>query len=156
MTVNMFPASVRPGLSKGNTAVRNIILLPAKQYVRKLMPTTAITAVRFQRLTAVPSTGRTVPVNAKRLITTTAETGLKFLIHTAAKAIMPTVRQNVKLQKANPIVKSVLFITATEVVLYLKITIHLKPYSGLWFMLSMAVSTVRLWHHGLLIKMAIF
>ena len=86
----------------------------AKQYVRKLMPTTVITAVRFQRLTAVPSTGRTVPVNAKRLITTTAETGLKFRIHTAAKAIMPTVRQNVKLQKANPSARSVLFITATE------------------------------------------
>ncbi len=80
----------------------------------------------------VPNTDRTVPVNAKRLITTTAETGLKFLIHTAAKAIMPTVRQNVKLQKANR-VKSVLFITATEVVPYLKITIHLKPYSVLLF-----------------------
>lgn len=90
------------------------MLLPAKQYVRKLMPTTVITAVRFQRLTAVPNTGRTVPVNAKRLITTTAETGLKFLIRTAAKAIMPTVRQNVKLQKANPSARSVLFITATE------------------------------------------
>ena len=73
------------------------MFLPAKQYVRKLIPTTVITGVRFQRLMAVPNTGRTVPVNAKRLITTTAETGLNFLIHTAAKAIMPTVRQNVKL-----------------------------------------------------------
>ena len=133
-TANTYPASVRPGLSKGNTAVKNTMFLPAKQYVRKLIPTTVITAVRFQRLMAVPNTGRTVPVNAKRLITTTAETGLKFLIHTAAKAIMPTVRQNVKLQKANPSVKSVLFTTATEAARPQANTTAAKKLWALWLM----------------------
>ena len=107
---------------------------PAKTYARKLMPTTVTTAVRFQRLMVVPNTGRTVPVNAKRLITTTAETGLKFLIHTAAKAIMPTVRQNVKLQKANPSVKSVLFTTATEAARPQANTTAAKKLWALWLM----------------------
>ena len=42
---NIPTASVRPGLTKGNTAAKNIIRHPAKPYVRKLMPTTA-TSVR--------------------------------------------------------------------------------------------------------------
>ena len=78
------------------------------------IPTASVRPGLTKGLTAVPNTGPTVPVNAKRLITTTAATGLPYRRLTAAKAIMPTVRQNVKLQKANPSVRSVLFTTATE------------------------------------------
>ena len=81
----------------------------AKQYVRKLMPTTVITAVRFQRLTAVPNTGLTVPANAKLNTTTTAATGATTAVLTAASPIGATVLPSARPAKQIPVIVLLLF-----------------------------------------------
>ena len=72
------------------------MLPPALRSARKPMPTTAATARPYRRLTAVPNTGPTVPVNANALIPTTVATVLPQTVLTAASPIGATVLPNAK------------------------------------------------------------
>lgn len=91
---NIPAVTVRPGLTKGNTAAMNIIRRPVLRSAKAPMPTTVRTGKRSPRRMAVPNIGKIVRPNAKRLITTTVETEPKFRASLAAPRILGIVCPN--------------------------------------------------------------